>query len=81
MPLHEPISKSGNPDSIIVGTSGKSGLRLAAVTASALSLPFFIKGKDGGRLSNIGRRRGLTSWRLALSSRERRVPLLEVNRL
>ena len=46
-------SKSGNPDSIIVGMSGSAGLRVAVVTARAFILPALICGSAGGRLSNI----------------------------
>ena len=41
-------SKSGTPDSAIVGVFGNRVMRLREVTASALSLPASIRGKVAG---------------------------------
>ncbi len=47
------ISKSFSPASIIVGTSGASGERLALVTASARSLPALTCGSAVVIVSNM----------------------------
>ncbi len=45
-PVQALVAKSGKPLSIIVGTSGSSGLRCALVTASARSCPVLISGSS-----------------------------------
>ena len=50
---HALISKPGKPASIMVGTSGASGERLALVTARALSAPDLTCGSDVLMVSNI----------------------------
>ena len=47
-PFKSSDSWPGKPDSVVVGTSGKSGERLALVTASARSLPSLIRAAAGG---------------------------------
>lgn len=47
------MSKPGNPDSAIVGTSGSSSTRRLVVTATARSLPDLMKGMADGMESNI----------------------------
>src|SRR5262245_8657938 len=52
-PCHTVTSKSGMPDSILVGTSGTCTARSAEVTASGRTRPALISGSCPGRLANI----------------------------
>src|SRR3974377_1944723 len=46
-PNQKLYSECGNPASVVVGTSGKSGDRSELLTASAMSLPSRISGRGG----------------------------------
>ncbi len=52
-PAQPLISKSGYPDSIMVGTSGSCGTRRALVTASARTFPARMCGSEGGTESTM----------------------------
>src|SRR5262249_3277296 len=64
-PNHTVVSKSGNPDSIIVGICGANGRRSREVTANARTFPAAIIGRVvPGVLNVIVRRPAIKSTRI-----------------
>ena len=50
---HDTASKPGKPDSAIVGTSGKSGVRFALATPRARSFPAWMCGSAADDCANM----------------------------
>src|ERR1700704_5954644 len=52
-PHHTPVSNPGSPDSAIVGTSGRTGERIAVVTPSGRTAPAVTCAIDSGILLKV----------------------------